>query len=91
MEPVLQKVKLCYSDGSTKMIDQIVAYQLEKLSGNDEVNFNILKGRFIDRVIPDQKDFDDHPKSVQACRYLLPCGKCDKNDLECSVYSVYGG
>ena len=83
MEPVLQKVKLCYSDGSVKMIDQIGAYQLEKLSGND-VNFNILKGRLIDYVPPIKQEFDF--KAIKECKYLLPCGKCDKNDLKCSQY-----
>lgn len=84
MEPILQKVKLCYSDGSVKMIDQIGAYQLEEI-GNNEVNFNIFKGRFIDRVIPTKQDFD-RINAIKECKYLLPCGKCDKDDQKCSQY-----
>ena len=83
MEPVLQEVKLCYSDGSVKIINQIIAYQLENID-DQAVSFHILNGRLTDYVPPIKQESD--LKAIKECRYLLPCGICEKNDDKCSQF-----
>ena len=33
--------------------------------------------------------YDMKPITIKDCKYLLPCGKCDKTDLMCSQWGYY--
>lgn len=65
---------------------RLVGYRNNLLSGNKGVDNDISNHEYMLKLLKSNTTHNLEFCPIEPCKYLLPCGKCDKTDLLCNQY-----